>query len=94
MDKENVYINKSVLFSHKKWNYFICSQEDGTEDDLVKPIETQVDTACRFKLSKQTNQKKWRESRRQITQKEEGCNGWQDMSEHLWKCHNETCYFV
>lgn len=57
VDKENVYINKSVLFSNKKWNYFICSQKDGTEDDLVKPIETQVDTACRSKLSKQTNQK-------------------------------------
>lgn len=57
VDKENVYINKPVLFSHKKWNYLICSQKDGTEDDLVKTIETQVDSACRSKLNKQTNQK-------------------------------------
>lgn len=91
VDKENVYINKPVLFSHKKWNYLICSQNDGTEDDLVKPIETQVGTACRSKLNKQT--KKQHQSR-QITWKEEGCNGWLDMSEYIWKCHNETCYFV
>lgn len=67
VDKENVYINKPVLFSHKKWNYLICSQNDGTEDDLVKPIGTQVGTACRSKLNKQT--KKQHQSR-QITWKE------------------------